>query len=238
MEHAKKMVLVDPRMLHQPSDMTIARPELGTLGSTLTGLDSGLRQILDRGDVPEDEKVKLYNNYLQQYLTLKRKQTDIYNRPTPVAVSGDKAAADAPQSDAIEDQIMASVPKTFQKPAALLLKRVKADPAMGWNARGELVVDGNSIPNSNMVDLVNDIIRKRKNFSPVGWEVFSRRLRAGNIPQDLVRNPDRLAYMVGSPPASDADVRMAIERLRHATPSRSKRRRAVQSSAAPAWSTL
>ena len=36
-----------------------------------------------------------------------------------------------------------------------------------------------------MVDLVNDVLRKRKASSPVGWESFARHLRHLNTPMEL-----------------------------------------------------
>jgi hypothetical protein len=35
-----------------------------------------------------------------------------------------------------------------------------------------------------VVDLVNDVLRKRKYFNPQGWETFGEALREANVPQD------------------------------------------------------
>ena len=42
-----------------------------------------------------------------------------------------------------------------------------------------------------MVDLFNDMLRQRKEFEPVGWSVFARGLARMNIPENIVRNPQR-----------------------------------------------
>ena len=47
------------------------------------------------------------------------------------------------------------------------------------------------IPGSHLVDLVNDTLRHRKGFEPVGWSVFARGLARMNVPENLVRNPQR-----------------------------------------------
>ena len=49
------------------------------------------------------------------------------------------------------------------------------------------------ITGSHVVDLpvVNDMLRHRKGFEPVGWSVFVRGLARMNVPENLVRNPQR-----------------------------------------------
>jgi hypothetical protein len=43
-----------------------------------------------------------------------------------------------------------------------------------------------TVQGSNLVDLVNDVLRKRKYFNPQGWETFGEALREANVPQDLI----------------------------------------------------
>ena len=45
------------------------------------------------------------------------------------------------------------------------------------------------------MDLVNDDLRKRKTFEPLGWQKFACSLNAVNVPMDLVGNPDRRDYV-------------------------------------------
>ena len=49
-------------------------------------------------------------------------------------------------------------------------------------------MDGKAIPNSNMIDLMNDALRERQHFQPTGRAVFGQGLKAMNIPRDWVRN--------------------------------------------------
>ena len=60
---------------------------------------------------------------------------------------------------------MDTVHKTMQAKARRLMEYLKRDIA--WTARGELIHEGVSIPGSNVVDLVNDLLHKRKN-DPTG----------------------------------------------------------------------
>ena len=63
---------------------------------------------------------------------------------------------------------------------------------ISWNDNGQLVLDGSTIPNSNIVDLVNDLMRKRKGFNPKHSNTFAKTLTKINVPDDYVRNPDRI----------------------------------------------
>ena len=60
---------------------------------------------------------------------------------------------------------MDTVPKTMQAKARRLMEHLKRDIA--WTARGELIHEGVPIAGSNVVDLVNDLLRKRKTY-PTG----------------------------------------------------------------------
>ena len=54
--------------------------------------------------------------------------------------------------------------------AKKLIDRLKTE--ISWTDRGKLLQDGTPVPGSNMVDLVNDVLRKRRNSDPVGWQAF------------------------------------------------------------------
>jgi len=62
---------------------------------------------------------------------------------------------------------------------------------LNWNEKGELMYENKPISGSHIVDLVNDILRHRKGFEPVGWSVFARGLARMNVPENIVRNPQR-----------------------------------------------
>ena len=80
--------------------------------------------------------------------------------------------------------------------AERLLQRLKDHPDVKWNSLGEFEYQGQSIKNSNLTDLVNDVLRKRKHaVAPLGWETFANVLQRINVPQDLVGNLTRWSYM-------------------------------------------
>ena len=55
----------------------------------------------------------------------------------------------------------------MQNRAKLLIQKLKDHSnVISWNDNGQLVLEGSVVPNSNIVDLVNDVMRKRKGFNP------------------------------------------------------------------------
>ena len=58
-----------------------------------------------------------------------------------------------------------------------------------------MVFKGTTIPETNIVDLVNDSLRQRKNFNPEGWELFSKALDHLNVPEGIARNENRLGLV-------------------------------------------
>ena len=95
------------------------------------------------------------------------------------------------QFNATDKQIIDSVSKTMQNRAKLLIQKLKDhSDVISWTDNGQLVLEGSIVPNSNMVDLVNDIMRKRKGFNPEHSSTFAIALAKINVPKDYVRNTD------------------------------------------------
>ena len=201
MEYAKKMALVDPRLLERLQQ----RPQGSMAERAMVRLDNAMEDILNRQDVPEDAKVKLYQQVLQRHLTYDDKREPakvqlVVKRPALPSAMGELekeplATQKENEMDSIEEEIVESAPKNAKSKVQLLLKRMKQDPNLGWTERGELMVNGSVIPNTQINDLVQDVLRKRKNYQPRGWETFARALAENNVPQDLVGNLDRWHYI-------------------------------------------
>ena len=95
-------------------------------------------------------------------------------------------------SSGIEADVVDTVPKTMQAKARRFMEHLIRDVA--WTARGEIIHEGVAVAGSNVVDLVNDLLRKRKS-DPTGWQPFVRQLRAINLPMELVGNVARRSYI-------------------------------------------
>ena len=72
--------------------------------------------------------------------------------------------------------------------ATALLNRLKRRPdIITWDKTGQVKIEGESIPGSNISDLVSDAMRSRKNYNPEGSKEFFEALNKINVPKDLVR---------------------------------------------------
>ena len=59
------------------------------------------------------------------------------------------------------------------------------------NDRGEMLDEGMIEPGSDLVDLVHDLLRKRRTSDPIGLRQFGSQIRGANIPMELVGNVAR-----------------------------------------------
>ena len=114
-------------------------------------------------------------------------------RTEQTMTSESDSATSSQQLNAIDKQIIDSVPKTMQNRAKLLIQKLKDhSDVISWNDNGQLVLEGSIVPNSNIVDLVNDVMRKRKGFNPEHSNTFAKALAKINVPEDYLKNPDRI----------------------------------------------
>ena len=181
MSHVRKMALVDPRLLE-----TLRTPTQTPVDTTLRDLDAEMTSILDKSDVGVREKVRLYNQALLRYNNMAK---DRAAKPTPVVVVKENEPIVA--TDVMAD-VVTTLPKTLQEKGSQLVSRLKTTK---WNDRGELLHEGVAIPGSNVVDLVHDLLRKRKTSDPIGWQLFASQMHADNIPMELVGNVARRQHI-------------------------------------------
>ena len=213
MEHARKMALVDPRML---DTLRSPPPPTDTLGKKVQALDDEMMTIHDRKDLDDRTKVTLYNQVLQRYNVLSDKHVKEPVRVFTVNESGTGVGAGAAgavgapaTTSGIEADVVDTVPKIMQGKARRLMERLKRN--MSLTARGELIHEGVPVSGSNVVDLVNDLLLKRKT-DPTGWQPLARQLRAMNLPMELVGNVARRDY-----------IRLATTPATTSTPGRRRR---------------
>jgi len=233
MEYAKKMALVEPRLLEglQWQQQQFQTP----LGKAMSSLDGDMQDILARHDVPQDEKVKLYNQILQRYVTYHDQRQTAARAPVRVTMVDEGLPSDDQKStdtspmpaDAIEREMLESVPPRMKKKAQLLINRIKAHPQLAWTDRGELVYKDQVVTNTNVADLVNDVLRRRKHFEPRGWQTFAQALKETNVPQDLIGHQERWEWMQHPREAASPSAQQSQPR---------RKRTRVVSTRVPRWS--
>ena len=209
MEHAKKMILIEPRVLESmQQQQQETRQDYDTTSRDLKETDQSMQAILE-SDGHVQDKANAYQQALWGFLNrfdqykdrpLGRVQLTRDSIPERITTTGEEAEVESAKPSSplswIEQDVVESVPKSFKTKAERLLQRIKLDPEVKWNNLGELEYRGQLIKNSNLTDLVNDVLRKRKNSrDPLGWETFADVLHRLNVPQELIGNPTRWTYM-------------------------------------------
>ena len=101
-------------------------------------------------------------------------------KPTPVGVVKEKETS---ATTDIMGDVVTTLPKALQEKGRHLVTRLNTTK---WNDRGELLHEGMVVPDSTVVDLVHDLLRKRKTSDPIGWQQFGSQMRAANIPMEQV----------------------------------------------------
>jgi hypothetical protein len=158
--------------------------------------ESEMSNILQRTDMDDAEKQKLYYTNLERYLNL-RKQNDSQIPTVQLAIKNrekDEDIKPAPQETTTlpDSMIVDNIPKQMRQRATSILNRLKTRPDMiSWDETGQVKLDGVQIPKSNISDLIGDAVRSRKKFNPSGAKEFFRVLSKMNMPKDLVRNDQR-----------------------------------------------
>ena len=73
-------------------------------------------------------------------------------------------------------------------------------PAIDWTVNNELLLSGSLVPNSNIVQLINDATNNNGSIksNEASWRVFRAWLKNNNVPQDLVNS--NVTNKIKSPP--------------------------------------
>ncbi len=137
MEFAKKMYLLPS------TDFERMKPKQESYVAATSLLDSELRQILQRDDLREEEKARLYQQVLQRYLTLRQKRDE---EPIRLKVDNEKS-----ESKPIAN-ILKPLPKKYRADAVEVLNN------LSWDDRGQLRHNGVSVEGSDISTLVQGFV--------------------------------------------------------------------------------
>ena len=170
------MLIVDPAIIET---MQINQPPALTSQNitrrVIQEADNSINSALANNMLTPSEQVLYYNHALQ-----KREQFS-YKPPTL------RQNVPKIEDDQVQDEIIDSVPQCFRNKAALLVKKWKQGGVLGWNEKGNLIYKGELIPGTNIIDIVNDVVRNRaKNPKPKGWDLVAQGMKDTNVPLELV----------------------------------------------------
>ena len=148
--------------------------ETSPIMKNMINTDTDMTDILQRTDVDDTEKQKLYYANLERYLNL-RQQKDSQTPTVQIASSATSSEEPSPQNNAqLSDEVVVEhIPKTMRPRATAILNHLKERPdVITWDKTGEVKLEGENIPQSNISDLISDALRARKNFNPTGSRNF------------------------------------------------------------------
>lgn len=215
MENTKKMILVEPHVLDRirQNDNIPKRP--------LSLLDDEMQKILN-SNIEDREKWAKYSQILQRYLhfanaerqpiTLPLVTDDVDMVSNKMNEKGENVNDMlVSKSLTLDEDVIAEksnplkytpnymfkyIPKTYKKKGELLLSSIlENENIIKWDSYGRVTIDSKPIPFSNIVDLINDVLRPLKRPKPLGWEKFASTLKQINVPRSCIGNPETLEYI-------------------------------------------
>ena len=158
----KRMILV-PEDVYAKFEQK-QKLETSPIMKNMINTDTDMTNILQRTDVDDTEKQKLYYANLERYLNL-RQQKDNQTPTVQIAPSAaNREEGSNPDNAQLSDAVVVEhIPKTIRPRATAILKRLKERPdVITWDKTGQVKLEGENIPQSNISDLISDALREEK----------------------------------------------------------------------------
>jgi len=86
------------------------------------------------------------------------------------------------------ESVVSLLPRNYQHKAKAILDHVENNNDLDWNEKGEIIIEGETIPNSHITDLIKRSLYSYKNFNPLGYDRFKTALQKSNLPQSLLQH--------------------------------------------------
>ena len=187
----QEMVLVPVTLLNslknrQPNITPLLNPVKDQLFKSIHRLDNTLKDT----NLPDDVKSS-HINQIEKDLSIYADKVAGGQPPRPPPPQPVHATIPSTTNRGV---FSSSFPKTLQSQANNLLDILESKPGkISWDSSNEVSIDGKKLIGSNIVDLVGDVIRKRKTPPPEYSNHFLHALSKMNLPEQFIRNTDRIA---------------------------------------------
>jgi len=209
MESARKVALVPQQLL----STLMAQQQLNPGLAQLSKIDTGMQNVLENSNLPSDIKHIQYNQMMHNYQTMRDQE---FNKPMAINVKSDGSGS---QLTIPDDDIIGGMPKNYRNKAKILLSHVKRAQNIGVDDKGQVIIDGKLINNSNITDLIFDYAKPNKRNQPPakGWREFGKALKQTNAPREGIVNAarwnelDRPFLAIQEPLASPLDFEQVIQ---------------------------
>lgn len=157
----------------------------------MNNYEKELHRILNM-DANIHEKRALYQTALQKLIDLKEMYQHISltgsaDENTSVPLTPNVKSEEDRFKHVLEQALPGKV-----KHDGLALYNILKDQ-ISWDDSGQIIIDGETVPGSNIVDLISDLSRDRKKPAIRGWSEIKHELQLLHFPRTLIRNKQRLA---------------------------------------------
>ena len=89
----------------------------------------------------------------------------------------------------LNEELLRGVPDAKKQAAEALLTFLRQTPSIQWTERKELLLKGQPLAGSNLLDLFHHAVRdKSMNTKPTGWDEFLGALQQNNVPRLALGN--------------------------------------------------
>ena len=165
-----------------------------------------MKDVLNESEIPNDEKIRLFtenfNHMKKQYDELIKPQqvriaTNQQKVPTESIVKKEEEEEEESfekKKSSLENSLIKSLPKSNQVTAELILNHLKNFPKIiKWNEFGELIYKDETIRESNLTDLISNVLSQKKSTaSPLLHEtIFLKALSETNAPETWIKNKSK-----------------------------------------------
>lgn len=156
------MLLVDPNYFSHGNDFRNIKRHHSLL-------DQSISDVLNREDVNDYDKLKLYQNALGKFLV--NRQNVEFELDKPI-----KVQTEEPKQPTAKETYLSSLPKTEREKAERVLADVEKYTPIRFTDKGQVNRDGIIIDDSNLEELVTHELKGRHTKGqnkPAGWDFFS-----------------------------------------------------------------
>lgn len=187
MEHTKKMVVIPQEVFNRLQANVVDKNPQTNLSSE-TSLDAEMQKIMNNKSMDDSEKWKIYKQALQRFLHIAE-----HNRQPisiPIVETGDSRRMFTNVEGGPVEEIVETFSKTYRTNARNILRFMKRDGSLiSWDSEYSVYVNGVKIKDSNLVDILNCIVKVRvRDYKPPGWVEVLNALKAMNVPKDYITN--------------------------------------------------
>lgn len=224
MENAKKMILVEPDFIEKlKHNENISLNSLSRLDEEMQKIlkskiedrqkwalySQALQRFLhftetDRKPFKLPIIVDGTNNVHEEFekSTVKKEETEHnVTLPNPKPFEGDATSTPPNHTYPLQftpSHIIKLIPKSYTRKGHVLLDNILQNKQkIWWKEEGEIVVNNQVIPGSNIIDLISDTVRPLKRAKPIGWKQFASVLKDIRVPASCIGNPTNLQYING-----------------------------------------